>query len=108
MESSTGSVAEVGAGDPMLLAAAEEVKTLGGCCKDSDRVLEKINSEHEKLSKQGVTHPLSGGACFCRMCRAGQLSDMTLSSPLQRLWSESRTLSGSARNSVLCTNVPRC
>ena len=57
---STGTVAEVGAGDPMLLAAAEEVKTLGGCCKDSDRVLEKINSEHEKLSKQGVTHPCIG------------------------------------------------
>eukprot|EP00960_Hanusia_phi_P058351 763860-Hanusia_phi.AAC.6 len=33
--------------------AGEEVKTLGGTCKDSDHVIEKINSVHEKLSRQG-------------------------------------------------------
>ena len=33
-------------------AAAADVKALGGCCKDSDNVLEKINAVHEKLSKQ--------------------------------------------------------
>jgi len=44
-----------GMSDTALNAAAEEVKTLGGCCKDSDNVLEKINSVHEKLSKEGAT-----------------------------------------------------
>ena len=33
--------------------AGEEVKTLGGTCRDSDHVVEKINSVHEKLSRQG-------------------------------------------------------
>ena len=55
--------ADAAAGDPLLLAAVEEVKTLGGCCKDSDRVLEKINSEHEKLSKQGL---VQARACSTR------------------------------------------
>ena len=40
--------------DPMIQAAMDELKTLGGCCKDSDNVLEKINSTHENISRQGV------------------------------------------------------
>jgi len=44
--------------DPMIQAAMDELKTLGGCCKDSDNVLEKINSTHENISRQGVSRCL--------------------------------------------------
>ena len=39
---------------PLVKAAMDEVKTLGGCCKDSDNVIAKINELHEKLAKLGV------------------------------------------------------
>jgi len=61
MEGAYSAAAEGHAGDPMVTAAAEEVKTLGGCCKDSDKVLERINGEHEKLSKQGPRRPSPSG-----------------------------------------------
>ena len=44
--------------DPMVQAALDEVKTLGGCCKDSDNVIAKINEQHEKLAKQGAAADL--------------------------------------------------
>lgn len=82
MDGSAGVGADAGAGDPLLLAAVEEVKTLGGCCKDSDRVLEKINSEHEKLSKQGLVQARAcstrARACLKRFACAypGRLSSL--------------------------------
>ena len=39
---------------PLVKAAMDEVKTLGGCCQDSDNVIAKINELHEKLAKLGV------------------------------------------------------
>ena len=51
--------------DPLIQAAADELKTLGGCCKDSDNVLERINSMHESLSRQGGSAPRMLRACPC-------------------------------------------
>lgn len=49
--------------DPQLQAATGELRTLGGCCKDSDNVLERINTMHDNLSKQGARVP--GGVFAC-------------------------------------------
>ena len=56
--------------DPMIQAAMDELKTLGGCCKDSDNVLEKINSTHENISRQGVSRCLlmPPDNCFQSAC----------------------------------------
>ena len=50
-----GEGAATAVADLKIVAAQNELRTLGGCCKDSDNVLERINTLHDSLSKQGAT-----------------------------------------------------
>ena len=74
----SGEGATTAVADLKIVAAQNELRTLGGCCKDSDNVLERINTLHDSLSKQGATRrrlcACARDPCYCwpqAPCHAG-------------------------------------